>query len=209
MTTKNNEERICRLCNEKKSIKEFEIDKRVKGGITSRCKACKAGLNDKARVLYSSLKHRASKSGQPLEVTLKELRALLAAFDGKCVYCNATEEEAMRTHHVDHIIAISKGGRHHISNLVVSCGTCNMQKRNRPFFEFYKAKKDEIGDENFTALLYYVAYTSGQPLKEVFSSFAYDYIEENYTHVLDVLNADEVKEQLISDLEMSKTERAS
>lgn len=189
--------RKCRLCGEVKPINEFEKDKRVKGGRTSRCKACKAALNDRARTLYSRLKHRAKQGGQPLEVTLKELQALFAAFDGKCIYCGADEEETGKPHHTDHIIPVSEGGRHHISNLVLACASCNSSKGNKPFFQFYLDKKNKISDENFMTLLYYVALTSGQPVKEVFADFTLEFIRENYPHFIEVVGEEEIKNQII------------
>lgn len=210
MTTKKQEMRVCRLCGETKTIDKFEIDKRVKGGRTSRCKACKAGLNSKSDNLYRRLKQRAKKEGQPVEVTRKELQALLSAFDGKCVYCDAIEEETRQPHHVDHIVAVSKGGRHHISNLVVACPSCNAQKGNRPFFEFYKMKKDEIGDDNFAALLYYVSFMSEQPLEEVFKDFLTEYLNENYPRFQEILSEEELELHIDGMVKLKlKTERTS
>ena len=186
----------CRLCGEIKAIDEFEKDKRVKTGYTTRCKSCKASLNNKSDNLYRTLKQRSKKDGQPLEVTRKELQALLSAFDGKCVYCDATEEETGQPFHVDHIIPVSKSGRHHISNLVVACPSCNAQKGNRPFFEFYKAKKDEISDDNFTALLYYVSFASEQPLEEVFKGFLTEYLNENYPLFKEELGEEELESHI-------------
>lgn len=188
--------RKCRLCGEIKAIKKFEKDKRVKGGRTSRCKACKNRLDSKSDRLYRRLRNRAKKDGQPVEVSRKELQALLSAFDGKCVYCDATEEETGQPFHVDHIIPVSKSGRHHISNLVVACPSCNAQKGNRPFFEFFKRKREEIGDDNFTALLYYVSFTSGQPLDEVFKSFYVDYLNENYPILRELMGEAEFEEEV-------------
>lgn len=217
MTTKKQEMRKCRLCGEKKTIDKFEIDKRVKGGRTSRCKACKAGLNDKSDNLYRKLKQRSKEDGQPLEVTRKELRGLLAAFDGKCIYCNATEEETGHPHHVDHVIAVSIGGRHHISNLVVACASCNSSKSNTPFLDFYIRKKSEIKDDNFSALIHYIAILSGQPTDEVLKAFIVDYQMDYFKHLYEETEEDEslfeksefkqiMKEALEEHI---KTERAS
>src|SRR5690625_4253177 len=180
------EMRVCRLCGNKKEIELFEVDSRVKGGRTTRCKACKAGLNDRARTLYASLKHRAKQDEQPVEVTLKELQALFTAFDGRCIYCGITEQEAGRSHHADHVIPTSEGGRHHISNIVLACASCNASKGSSPFIEFYLRKKSEINDDNFNALVYYIALTSGQPADEVLTSFIYAYVKNQYEHLTDL-----------------------
>ena len=184
------EKRTCRLCNEKKSIDSFEIDKRVKGGYTTRCKTCKAGLNDRARVLYSNLKRR----GRDIEVTLKELRAILAAFDGKCIYCNASEDDTGTTHHIDHIIPLSEGGRNHKSNLVVACDPCNRSKGNAPFIDFYLRKKKEISDDNFNLLIHYVALMSQQPTDEVLAGFVVDYKVSLYRHLTEFMSEQEVRD---------------
>lgn len=186
--------KTCRLCGEEKEIELFEIDSRVKGGRTTRCKACKAGLNDRTRMLYSRLKQRAERDGQPVEVTLKELQALFAAFDGKCIYCGISEEEAGESHHVDHVIPTSEGGRHHRSNLVLACASCNRSKNNAPFLDFYIRKKDEIGDANFNTLITFIALMSGQPIDEVLTGFIVDYKMKAYEHLIEFMGKDEVRE---------------
>lgn len=176
-TTTMKETKICRLCGEEKPLEKFEKDKRVKSGRTNRCKACKASLNDKARTLYASLKHRAEKDEQPLEISLKDIRNIFAIFDGKCIYCGATEEETRKSHHTDHIIASSAGGRHHASNLVVACDPCNRSKQDKPFIEFYFDKGGKISDERLAILMHYIAITSEQPVEEVLRSFVDEYSE--------------------------------
>ena len=41
-----------------------------------------------------------------------------------------------KDYHIDHIMPLSKGGRHTISNLVVSCPTCNLQKNAKDPYQF-------------------------------------------------------------------------
>src|SRR5690625_1014621 len=98
MTEQKDETRECRICDKEQALNLFEIDSRVKGGRTSRCRECKHGLDDRAGALYRKLRWRAHKDGMPLEVTRKELQALFAAFDGGCIYCGISEEEAGRSH---------------------------------------------------------------------------------------------------------------
>jgi len=47
-----------------------------------------------------------------------------------CQYCGITGAEAELE--IDHIIPVSKGGSHHISNLATSCRKCNQQKSDNP-----------------------------------------------------------------------------
>lgn len=44
----------------------------------------------------------------------------------QCVYCGSpgTDSEL----EIDHIIAVARGGSHHMSNLVTACRTCNQKK---------------------------------------------------------------------------------
>lgn len=46
----------------------------------------------------------------------------------RCVHCGATPQGAPL--HVDHIVAVSKGGTDEHSNLVTSCESCNLGKSN-------------------------------------------------------------------------------
>jgi 5-methylcytosine-specific restriction endonuclease McrA len=57
-----------------------------------------------------------------------ELNQILAQ---PCFYCGTTEGIT-----IDHLIPISRGGRHSIGNLVASCKSCNSSKGNRTVSEF-------------------------------------------------------------------------
>jgi len=51
-----------------------------------------------------------------------------------CYWCNTLLKN--KTVHIDHYIPVSKGGEHTISNLVVSCQTCNLSKGAKDPVEF-------------------------------------------------------------------------
>lgn len=80
-------------------------------------------------------RHRASRTtsertrhGKPLVgrgVTAAEYRAVKAQFGGLCVYCT---EPADTT---DHVIPLSRGGKHEFENLVPACKRCNFQKHSK------------------------------------------------------------------------------
>lgn len=57
----------------------------------------------------------------------------------QCCYCNKEIPREDRT--IDHIVPISRGGKHSTNNLAMCCGSCNSSKRNRLLSEW---RQDEI-----------------------------------------------------------------
>src|SRR5690606_3680729 len=176
--TKKVETRICRTCGEEKALELFEVDNRLKSGRTNRCRECKYALDDRASQVYRGMKRRAIASGTLLEVTPKEIQALYMAFDGECLYCGEKEDENGRAHHIDHVIPISDGGRHHISNLVLSCASCNPSKGNKPLFVFFFEKRGEqFTEERFAKLVHYLSLVRQQPVEEITKDFTQRYAD--------------------------------
>lgn len=67
---------------------------------------------------------------------------------GKCLYCNC---ELNNVFHVDHILAVSKGGDNNKYNLCISCSTCNLRKGNKLFWDFVLILHDEYYERlNYT-----------------------------------------------------------
>jgi hypothetical protein len=69
------------------------------------------------------------------DVTAEQRQAVLAAADGRCVYCpyyNPTCKLCTKRAHkrltVDHITSIIAGGDNTLHNLVACCGSCNSKK---------------------------------------------------------------------------------
>jgi 5-methylcytosine-specific restriction endonuclease McrA len=54
-------------------------------------------------------------------------------FDHRCAYCG-TEGDMQ----VEHVIAISKGGEHHLGNIVPACQRCNFSKGSAPAEQWYR-----------------------------------------------------------------------
>lgn len=74
----------------------------------------------------STNKWRASKlSTSDNTITKATLQDLLANQDSLCKYCSCSLDSTM---HLDHVIPLSKGGCHTLSNVVFSCRTCNTSK---------------------------------------------------------------------------------
>ena len=64
---------------------------------------------------------------------------LLEKWSRKCAYCGIENVPF----EIEHIVAKSKGGSNRVSNLCLSCHSCNQAKGNKPVEEFLK-KKPEI-----------------------------------------------------------------
>jgi 5-methylcytosine-specific restriction endonuclease McrA len=59
------------------------------------------------------------------DLTAEEWTALTAAWNG-CAYCGAADRDLQR----DCVLAISRGGRYTLDNVVPACGSCNASKCN-------------------------------------------------------------------------------
>lgn len=66
---------------------------------------------------------KAGSGGKPFAT--QELNEHVIKFDGKCYYCGAPWR------HIDHIVPLSRGGKHEIDNLVTACAKCNTTKHNK------------------------------------------------------------------------------
>ena len=75
------------------------------------------------------LKYRAQKRNQlgPNPPTTKNIQELLSK---PCAYCSAPSK------HIDHIIPLSRGGLHDISNVIGACAECNQSKGDRLILEW-------------------------------------------------------------------------
>jgi 5-methylcytosine-specific restriction endonuclease McrA len=80
----------------------------------------------------------AIKSG---DVTTKELEKLFKD-SPLCYWCSV---DLSTTHsHIDHYMPLIKGGTHTISNLVISCSTCNLQKGTKLPEEFLRIRNGNV-----------------------------------------------------------------
>jgi 5-methylcytosine-specific restriction endonuclease McrA len=80
-----------------------------------------------------------------IQLSGKEVRARFAQFDHRCAYCGAGGDL-----HIEHVVAISRGGGHAIGNIVPACESCNYSKRDhqpeawyrrQPFFSELRWRK--------------------------------------------------------------------
>ena len=94
---------------------------------------------DKSFRLYHRSKSKRRKAQQRGSTTLMlspdQLWRRWIDFDHRCAYCDADGDLQ-----VEHVIPISKGGEHHLGNIVPACQRCNYSKRSAPVEKWYRAQ---------------------------------------------------------------------
>lgn len=63
--------------------------------------------------------------GEHVGVSDRDWRRLVARHGGRCAYCREVKPLTR-----DHVIPVSKGGRHAIGNILPACQSCNSSKRD-------------------------------------------------------------------------------
>lgn len=83
-------------------------------------------------------KYRALKMSAEGKYTKTDVQELLMFFDGKCAYTGAPLEEGF---HLDHVVALSKGGCNYIYNLVPSNQGPNLSKGSKDMEKWYRKQE--------------------------------------------------------------------
>lgn len=81
--------------------------------------------NPEKHRLYQA-RRRAAKLSQTFIITERDIRRLMHRHRGMCAYC-----EAEPATHLDHVLALKRGGRHGIGNILPACAHCNHSKSAR------------------------------------------------------------------------------
>lgn len=89
--------------------------------------------NPEKNALKSSRRRAKIKQRETFLITDKELNRL---YNNPCSHCGATEDITL-----DHIIPVSRGGRHSIGNLQSLCLSCNSSKNSRTIMEWKVNKR--------------------------------------------------------------------
>lgn len=161
-------EKQCSMCQQTKSLEQFEKEKRAKDGRGARCRLCK---NDpKPYKAFWRLKAKQKLYDIPIETSKEEVAQIFEMFEGKCAYCHVEESSETGTMNLEHIRPMKAGGRHHVSNLCVSCKFCNSKKQDKPLIEFYRSHEPFTG-AMLDFVFFYVAYFSNRDVEEVAKEF--------------------------------------
>lgn len=79
---------------------------------------------------------RARANGLKATLTLEQWGYIKESFNHKCAYCGSKSKLEQ-----DHFIALTNGGEYTLENIIPSCRSCNVNKRNKDFFEWYPQQK--------------------------------------------------------------------
>lgn len=79
-------------------------------------------------IVHNSIRRARLNSHEDYLVTAKEISRLK---NNSCFFCGSYESIE-----IDHVIPISRGGRHSIGNLMTLCRSCNRRKSNKTIIEF-------------------------------------------------------------------------
>ncbi len=96
------------------------------------CKRCAADLSDMRRdAIYcsrtcNSMDSNFKRRGQTQFIGITRRKDIYDRDKGRCYLCN--KHLTLKEMHLDHIIPIRKGGGSEMTNLAVSCPTCNRSK---------------------------------------------------------------------------------
>ena len=96
-------------------------------------------LAERRRRIAKTASHKRNviiRNGDVRTVTDRDWRRLCARYNNCCAYCGEAKPLAM-----DHIVPVTRGGRHAIGNLLPACRSCNSRKRTRLIVEWRAGRK--------------------------------------------------------------------
>lgn len=86
-------------------------------------------------------------------------REILDAWNNRCAYCNCD-----RAHTLDHVQPKARGGPTKRNNLVACCATCNIDKTDIPFMEWFRSQTF-WSEERELKILSWIMQTEQQVIK--------------------------------------------
>ena len=108
-----------------------------------RCKMAACEAREGTRINRDVRKGRIS-SDRVFSFTDRDWKRLCNRYDQRCAYCGQR-----KTLERDHVLPVSRGGRHSIGNIVPACRSCNLEKR-RKFLSEWRYGVREVGQEVIT-----------------------------------------------------------
>ena len=146
-------EKLCLSCSTMRPLTDFSPSKRGLGGVSSYCRACaNARPTDRETIRRNTAEYRVRHPERWRALhrlsQFKRRTLLAAAADGTitdevlreiyarthCCYCRQPISEKKRT--LEHIIPLSRGGQHSVTNIAMACFSCNSSKSYKTPEEF-------------------------------------------------------------------------
>jgi 5-methylcytosine-specific restriction endonuclease McrA len=90
--------------------------------------------NPEKGVEYAHRRRLRQLDGDIRQFTNKDWEYLLRMFRNSCAYCGSKGKLTK-----DHVVPVSRGGRHSVGNIVPACGPCNFSKHDRLIIEWRTA----------------------------------------------------------------------
>lgn len=133
----------CKGCGERKPKTLDYFHSGGNGKLVSRCKDCerkrdrKRGTEPRRRMQKSvnNANSRSKELGIVGELCLEDMLSKLHAQNCKCKYCGI---DISTDFEIDHVIALSNGGKNTHNNVVLSCSECNRRKNISTPVDFAK-----------------------------------------------------------------------
>ncbi|MDQ2732100.1 MAG: HNH endonuclease [Armatimonadota bacterium] len=113
-------QRVCMSCGTFRLAAEFATIRRGQTIAGKMCPNCRLAVQVRME------KQRAIRAGCTEHLSLEEWRDCLARHDYKCVRCGSSANLS-----IDHIVALTHGGRNTIDNVQALCTACNTSKNAR------------------------------------------------------------------------------
>ncbi|WP_374103983.1 HNH endonuclease [Bacillus sp. ISL-18] len=96
-------------------------------------------------------------------------------FDGCCSYCGKRPKKESLLH-LEHIVALSEGGRNTLANLLPACVSCNLSKSNKPIVTHFLNNREKFPDVHFRLVIDYMSVLSGSTKEDVVKELTDDHV---------------------------------
>ena len=116
----------CKECFKSNKRKRYQVDEKFRQKQKDIANRWAKTLEGRAAKMLVTQKRRAQKHKAISTLTKEEWEALLNQYEYQCAYCG---KKTVLTQ--DHIIPLSKGGKHTKENVAPACLSCNCKKGNK------------------------------------------------------------------------------
>jgi 5-methylcytosine-specific restriction endonuclease McrA len=140
--------KVCTSCGLEYSTKEFHKNNHTLDGLSFICKTCtrakKQAYQQTKKGRLAARKRTQKRRARKNNVITEDIdvQKIYDFYGNRCVYCGKIEDLTL-----DHIVAISVGGPHIESNLVVACKSCNSSKGAKPVAEWLATRPCRMAPE--------------------------------------------------------------